>query len=36
MEGVQGTDAVTVKPMLEDLTVGTINSRKLSVQSLLL
>ena len=34
MEGVQGTDAVTVKPELEDLTVGTINSRKLSVQAL--
>lgn len=34
MDGVQGTDAVTVKPELEDLTVGTINSRKLSVQAL--
>lgn len=34
MEGVQGTDAVTVKACLEDLTVGEINSRKLSVQAL--
>lgn len=34
MEGVRGTDAVTVKPVLEDLTVGMINSRKLSVQAL--
>lgn len=34
MEGVRGTDAVMVKPMMEDLTVGIINSRKLSVQSL--
>ena len=34
MEGVRGTDAVDVKAMLEDLTVGIINSRKLSVQAL--
>ena len=34
MEGVQGTDAVTVKACPEDLTVGEINSRKLSVQAL--
>lgn len=34
MEGVRGTDAVTVKTALEDLTVGMINSRKLSVQAM--
>ncbi|MGN1204348.1 MAG: SPOCS domain-containing protein [Lachnospiraceae bacterium] len=34
LEGVRGTDAVSVKSVLEDLTVGTINSRKLSIQSL--
>ena len=34
MEGVRGTDAVRVKAGLEDLTVGVINSRKLSVQAL--
>ena len=34
MEGVCATDAVTVKTALEDLTVGIINSRKLSVQAL--
>ncbi len=34
MEGVRGTDAVKVKAGLEDLTVGVINSRKLSVQVL--
>ncbi len=34
MEGVKGTDTVTVKPILEDLSVGIINSRKLSVQAL--
>ena len=34
MEGVRGTDAVNVKTVLEDLTVGIINSRKLSVQAL--
>lgn len=34
MEGARGTDAVTVKAFLEDLTVGMINSRKLSVQAL--
>lgn len=34
MEGVRGTDAVSVKAKLEDLTTGMINSRKLSVQSL--
>lgn len=34
MEGVRGTDAVTVRTMPEDLTVGMINSRKLSVQAL--
>ncbi len=34
MEGVRGTDAVTVKAVTEDLTVGMINSRKLSVQAL--
>ncbi|MGN1147709.1 MAG: SPOCS domain-containing protein [Lachnospiraceae bacterium] len=34
MEGVRGTDAVTVKAISEDLTVGMINSRKLSVQAL--
>lgn len=35
MEGVKGTDNVTVKSELEDLSVGIINSRKLSVQALL-
>ncbi len=35
MEGVNGTDAVSVKSTLEDLHVGIINSRKLSVQALL-
>lgn len=34
MEGVRATDAVTVKAMLEDLSVSMINSRKLSVQAL--
>ena len=34
MEGIKGTDAVSVKALSEDLTVGTINSRKLSIQSL--
>ncbi len=34
MEGVRATDAVSVKAMLEDLTVSMINSRKLSVQAL--
>lgn len=34
MEGVRGTDAVSVHAVTEDVTVGTINSRKLSVQAL--
>lgn len=34
MEGVRGTDTITVKPELEDITLGIINSRKLSVQTL--
>lgn len=33
MEGVRSSDSVTVKWELEDLTIGIINSRKLSVQS---
>lgn len=35
MEGVQGGDTVNVKWELEDITVGLINSRKLSVQALI-
>lgn len=35
MEGVQNTDAVQIKWDLEDITVESINSRKLSVQALL-
>lgn len=35
MEGVRGGDSVNVKWELEDLTVGLINSRKLSVQALI-
>ena len=35
LDGVSAGDAVTVKPVLEDLSVGMINSRKLSVQALL-
>lgn len=35
MEGVQSGDAVNVKWELEDITVGLINSRKLSVQALI-
>ena len=34
MEGVVPTDGVCVKKVLEDLSVGMINSRKLSVQAL--
>lgn len=34
MDGVEAADTVTVKPLVEDLTVGIINSRKLSVQAL--
>lgn len=34
MEGVRGTDAVSVHAVTEDVTVGIINSRKLSVQAL--
>lgn len=34
MDGVSASDSVTVKPVLEDLSVGMINSRKLSVQAL--
>lgn len=34
MDGVSASDNVTVKPALEDLSVGMINSRKLSVQAL--
>lgn len=34
MEGVRGTDAVTVRAATEDVTVGIINSRKLSIQAL--
>ncbi len=33
MEGVQGTDSVNVDWELEDLSIGLINSRKLSIQS---
>lgn len=35
MDGVAAGDAVTVRTALEDLSVGVINSRKLSVQALL-
>lgn len=35
MDGVGANDNVTVRPMLEDLSVGMINSRKLSVQALI-
>ena len=35
MEGVTANDGVTVRKELEDLSVGLINSRKLSVQALL-
>lgn len=35
MDGVNANDNVTVKTSLEDLSVGMINSRKLSVQALL-
>lgn len=35
MDGVQAGDSVCVKTALEDLSVGMINSRKLSVQALL-
>lgn len=34
MEGVRGTDGVTVRAVQEDMTVGIINSRKLSIQAL--
>lgn len=34
MDKVSANDSVTVKPVLEDLSVGMINSRKLSVQAL--
>ena len=34
MEGVVSTDGISVKKELEDLSVGMINSRKLSVQAL--
>ena len=35
MGGVSGTDQVQAQAILEDLSVGMINSRKLSVQALL-
>ncbi len=35
MEGVQGGDSVKAKWDMEDLTIGLINSRKLSVQALI-
>lgn len=35
MDGVQAGDSVCVKTALEDLSIGMINSRKLSVQALL-
>ncbi len=35
LDGVSASDAVTVRSALEDLSVGMINSRKLSVQALL-
>lgn len=35
MEGLASTDTVTVSGEVEDLTVGVINSRKLSVQSVI-
>ena len=35
MTGVQSTDVVSVKGIVEDLSVGIINSRKLSIQSLI-
>lgn len=34
MDKVSASDSVNVKPLLEDLSVGMINSRKLSVQAL--
>ena len=34
LNGVSSSDSVTVRAMLEDLSVGMINSRKLSVQAL--
>lgn len=35
MEGIENTDKVTVKICMEDFSVGIINSRKISIQSLL-
>jgi len=35
LEGVQSTDSVQVNWQLEDLTIGMINSRKLSIQALM-
>ena len=35
MEGVGGSDKVMVKPTVEDFSVGIINSRKISIQSIL-
>ena len=35
MEGVAGADKVMVKPQVEDFSVGIINSRKISIQSIL-
>lgn len=34
MDGASASDSVAVKPVLEDLSVGMINSRKLSIQAL--
>lgn len=35
MEGISGADKVLVRPQVEDFSVGIINSRKISVQSIL-
>lgn len=35
MEGVQNSDRVTVKANIEDFSVGIINSRKISIQSII-
>lgn len=35
MEGIAGADKVMVKPQVEDFSVGIINSRKISIQSIL-
>lgn len=35
LEGVSGSDRVMVRPQVEDFSVGMINSRKISIQSIL-